>query len=155
VSVGSLYQYFPGKEALVAALVERHQATMWGLFEEKLEHLRTASLEEAARELVRIEIAAHAVDPKLHRVLIEQVPRIGRLEQVNESIRRVEDLIRLNLEARREQIRPENIPLAAFLLVQLVHSITRAAVLDRPDLLKEETLINETTEIVLRYLRKE
>jgi len=25
VSVGSLYQYFPGKEALVAAVIERHQ----------------------------------------------------------------------------------------------------------------------------------
>ena len=25
VSVGSLYQYFPGKEALVAAVAERHQ----------------------------------------------------------------------------------------------------------------------------------
>ena len=32
VSVGSLYQYFPGKEALVAALIERHLDEMTSLF---------------------------------------------------------------------------------------------------------------------------
>lgn len=155
VSVGSLYQYFPGKEALVAALIERHQTTMWTLFEEKLGRLQQLSLEDAARELIQLEIAAHALNPKLHRVLLEQVPRVGRLEHLNEIMRRVEDLIRVNLESRRELIRPRNIPLAAFLLVQLVQSITRAAVLDRPELLKQESLVDETTEIVLRYLRKD
>jgi AcrR family transcriptional regulator len=32
VSVGSLYQYFPNKEALVHALIERHDAAMWAVF---------------------------------------------------------------------------------------------------------------------------
>jgi AcrR family transcriptional regulator len=36
VSVGSLYQYFPSKEALVAALVERHTESMMSLVRHKL-----------------------------------------------------------------------------------------------------------------------
>src|ERR1700733_5846515 len=36
VSVGSLYQYFPSKEALVAALVERHIDEMTSLVRTKL-----------------------------------------------------------------------------------------------------------------------
>ncbi len=32
---------------------------------------------------------AHAVDPALHRVLIEQVPRIGRLERIHDVEQRV------------------------------------------------------------------
>ena len=155
VSIGSLYQYFPGKEALVAALAERQERTMWALFEEKLAHLQQATLEEATRELVRLEIAAHAVNPALYRVFIEQVPRIGRLDKVNEILRRVEDLIRMNLEARRDLICPKNIPLAAFLVVHMVQAVARAAVLDRRELLKDEALVDETTDVVVRYLRKD
>jgi AcrR family transcriptional regulator len=31
VSIGSLYQYFPGKEALVAAVIDRHVEEMMGV----------------------------------------------------------------------------------------------------------------------------
>jgi hypothetical protein len=39
-------------------------------------------IEVAARELVSAGIDAHRVNPKLHRMLAEQVPRTGRLENV-------------------------------------------------------------------------
>jgi len=39
VSVGSLYQYFPGKEALVAAVMEQHAARMQAHIEERLLHV--------------------------------------------------------------------------------------------------------------------
>src|SRR5262245_18451911 len=52
VSVGSLYQYFPGKEALVAALIERHIDEMTSLFASAFERFAALPLTEATRELV-------------------------------------------------------------------------------------------------------
>src|SRR6185437_15341352 len=52
VSVGSLYQYFPSKEALVAALVDRHNEEMRAEVLAALERVRTLPLEQAARAMV-------------------------------------------------------------------------------------------------------
>jgi hypothetical protein len=34
---------------------------------------------EAIRSVIEVMIRAHAVEPELHRVLTEQVPRVGRM----------------------------------------------------------------------------
>jgi AcrR family transcriptional regulator len=84
VSVGSLYQYFPSKEALVAALVERHVDEMTRELAVEINRVIALPLAEAVGRMVELMLRAHAVNPALHRVLIEQVPRIGRLERVHE-----------------------------------------------------------------------
>src|SRR5258708_5826245 len=64
VSIGSLYQYFPGKEALVAALLDQHMEQMAGVIRVELPRLAALPLERAAEETVRLMVAAHSVDPK-------------------------------------------------------------------------------------------
>lgn len=78
VSVGSLYQYFPGKEALVAAVIERHQQEVVETVRGELAEVLSRPVDKAIPGLVAIAIRAHRVDPKLHRVLAEQIPRVGR-----------------------------------------------------------------------------
>ena len=39
-------------------------------------------VEQAVRTLVAVAVKAHRVDPRLHRVLAEQIPRVGKLENV-------------------------------------------------------------------------
>jgi AcrR family transcriptional regulator len=152
VSVGSLYQYFPSKEALVAGLIERHSAEMIAVLEAQFEAFADAPLEVGAREIVGAMLAAHAVDPSLHRVLIEQVPRIGRLERVSDFERRTAELLRAALERRREELRPKNLDLAVFVVVHAVEAITHAAVLTRPETLRDTALRDEIAALVLRYL---
>src|SRR3982751_1734405 len=79
VSVGSLYQYFPGKEALVAAVIERHQREIKQTVHGELEEVLAQPVERAVRRLVAMAVRAHRVDPRLHRVLAEQIPRVGKL----------------------------------------------------------------------------
>ena len=67
VSVGSLYQYFPNKEALVAALVARHNREMLQLLRDALTEMGSRDLATVMRELVRAMVDAHLVDPALHR----------------------------------------------------------------------------------------
>jgi AcrR family transcriptional regulator len=80
VSVGSLYQYYPGKEALVAAVIDRHNQEIMQVVRGALAEVASQPIEKAVRRLVAVAIEAHRVDPKLHRVLAEQIPRTGRLD---------------------------------------------------------------------------
>jgi AcrR family transcriptional regulator len=154
VSVGSLYQYFPSKEALVAALVERHVAQMTQLVKTKLTEVASAPLTVAVRTMIDAMFAAHAVDPKLHKVLIEQVPRVGRLEQVVGVEREVEALVATFLEVRRHDLRPPPARLraAAFVLCHVVEAVTHAAVLQELREPRTREVANELTEMVLLYL---
>lgn len=73
VSIGSLYQYFPNKLALVEAVRQRH-------FDQVLAILITAADQSLPRTrrieaLVEGMIGVHGRYPSAHRVLLEEVPR--------------------------------------------------------------------------------
>jgi AcrR family transcriptional regulator len=152
VSVGSLYQYFPSKEALVAALVERHVAEMTTLVKTKLAEVAAAPLAAACRTMIDAMFEAHAVDPRLHKVLIEQVPRVGRLEQVVGVEREVEALVALFLEARKHELRRNKLAATAFVLCNVVEAVTHAAVLAELEPRRAREVAEELTDMVLRYL---
>ena len=153
VSVGSLYQYFPSKEALVAALIEQHSAEMMRFLEDKA---MTAGLDTPLRNVVRdvVEamVDAHRVNPKLHRVLMEQVPRVGALKRITEIDDMALAMIGAYLEIRKAEIRPKNTKLVAFLLTSIVEAVTHGAVLMHPEYLVEDGLVDETTDVIMRYL---
>src|ERR1043165_2820078 len=71
VSVGSLYQYFPSKEALVVAVIERHNQAILQLVRRVLDGIARLPVEEAVRRVVAVAIEAHGIDPRLHYVLAE------------------------------------------------------------------------------------
>ena len=156
VSIGSLYQYFPGKEALVAAVIDRHNDQVMQVVRQALTNVAARPLEEAVRKLVTVAIEAHRIDPKLHRILTEQIPRTGRLKNVEALNRENFALVRAYLEAHRDEIRAVNLDFAAFLCVTTVESLTHAAVLHRPESLAggaARQFVDEVTRLVVGYLR--
>lgn len=157
VSIGSLYQYFPSKEALVAAVSQRHSHEVLQSVRSALTEIAAHPIEEAVRGLVSIAIDAHRVNPRLHRVLAEEIPRLGRLESVETVNLDAHALIRPYLEAHRDEVDVADLDLAAFICVTVVEALTHTAVLHRPDILNDERaekFVDEVTRLVVRYLRK-
>lgn len=155
VSIGSLYQYFPSKEALVVALIERHNRQLMAVVYAALDEVENAPLQTGVRRLVAAAIAAHRLDPKLHRVLAEQIPRTGALEDVEGFNREAYDLFRAYLERKRAEVRPLDLDLAAFVCITSIEAVTHNAVLHRPEMLADdaaETLVDEAARLVLGYL---
>jgi len=156
VSICSLYQYFPSKEALVAAVVDRHTQELSEVTRNALVKVAARPIEVAAREFVSVAIDAHRVNPKLHGVLAEQIPRVGRLENIEANVRDGYALVRGYLEAHRDEIDVADLDLAAFVVVTAVEALTHAAVLRRPDILTDEKarqFVDDVTRLVVRYLR--
>ena len=153
VSIGSLYQYYPSKEALVAALIARHMERLAALLETKMIEVAAAPVDVAIRTLLSALVDAKTLEPKLQKVLVEQVPRVGRLCKVAQMDKHFEDLLRGYLQRRQAQIRPRNVDAAVFLLVAAGSAITHAIATDRPDHLPMAELVDEAAELVMRYLR--
>lgn len=156
VSIGSLYQYFPSKEALVAAVIDRHKQELMDVARGTLAEVAALPLEQAVRRLVTIAIEAHRFDPKLHRVLAEQIPRTGKLKDVEAFNRQNYALFRSYLQGHRDEIRAVDLEMAAFVCVTSIEALTHSAVLYHPEILTGEApamLIDEATRLVVRYLQ--
>lgn len=154
VSVGSLYQYFPSKEALVAALIDRHNQQVMETVRSELAEAFDKPVEDAVRRLVAIAVKAHQIDPKLHRALSEQIPRVGRLEKIVTFNREYFELFRTYLESRQDEIHVTDLKLAAFVCVTSIEALTHNAVLHHGLVSHEATasLVHEATRLVVGYL---
>ena len=152
VSIGSLYQYFPNKEALVLALIDRHSEEMNAAILKELARVSQLPIAEAVRAVIELTIRAHAIDPQLHRVLTEQVPRIGKLARLRELDNISHRMVAGMLATRRAELAVENLELAAFVLVSAIESIVHRAALLYPEMLRDPGLVDEATRLVTRYL---
>lgn len=152
VSIGSLYQYFPSKEALVAALVDGHVEKMTQVLRRHLQDVAPTSLALSARVLVEGLVAAYRVDPGLHHVLCQEVPKIGELRRVYEFEAQLAELSRGFLRAHEHQIRVKDPDRAVFILVNTVPNLIRASVHGDPEALTDAQLIDDATDLILRYL---
>lgn len=152
VSIGSLYQYFPSKEALVSALVDQHLAQMDACLTELIATSAASTLQENTRMVVGALIAAYRVNPRLHEVLCQEVPKVGELKRVYELEEKLSDAGRRYLLGHKINIRPENLERAMFLLGHAVPPVIRAAVKADPLASEDHELAAELTELVLRYL---
>lgn len=152
VSIGSLYQYFPSKEALVAALVDEHLGRMTAVVTRALDEVTPAELPHNAHVMVSALIAAYRVDPRLHHVLCQEVPKIGELRRIYEFEQTLAEVMRQHLNSLRAQIRHQNIDRAVFLLVNAVPSVIRAAIESDPEGQNDAALADELRDMILRYL---
>src|ERR1700744_1843030 len=156
VSVGSLYPYFSSKEALVAAVIERHQQEIMQTVRGELADVLALPPEQAVRKLVAVAVKAHRVDPRLHRVVAEQIPRVGKLERLAAFNNENYALFRAYLEQHRDELGVDDLELASFVCVTTIEALTHNAVLYFSKMLSAEameTLIDESARLVTGYLR--
>ncbi|WIV53654.1 TetR/AcrR family transcriptional regulator [Amycolatopsis nalaikhensis] len=79
LSIGSLYQYFPNKDAILAELLMRHLDEGSAVTERIQRQELPGPIEEVFRVFVRGAIESHLGDPQLLRLLMEQAPRSTEL----------------------------------------------------------------------------
>jgi AcrR family transcriptional regulator len=152
ISVGSLYQYFPSKEAIAVELARRYRADRLAFVRSQLEAVGEKPVEVVVRALFASFLKAEGIRPELYRVLIEQVLRStsGRKE-----LRGYEEKLEAAVAEALRRVRPastiEDFDLAAFMLVRLVLALVHAAAADRPKY-NTPALASELTKLVVAYL---
>jgi AcrR family transcriptional regulator len=153
VSVGSLYQYFAHRDAILTALQDREFERAVTMMTEILadEHL-TRTPRETVTAVVRGLAALYAEAPGLHRVLTIEGLRVTAAERVHAFDQKVIAIIRHFLEGSRAPLRRKNVEAAAFVAFQSVRATMLATLLERPAGLSLEDVVGEMVDLVMGYL---
>ncbi|NVJ13598.1 TetR family transcriptional regulator [Myxococcus sp. AM010] len=151
ISVGSVYQYFPNKNALLTALHERHHLQMQAVVDRALAAAHGGTLREVIEGVVTAALAVHRAEPRLQRILHVEYPFFERPADVSQSARRLFERTRAVLEAHREQVGRDDLDLATHMVLRMVEALVHSAVLD-PPVAAEGALEAAITEAVEGYL---
>lgn len=153
VSIGTLYQYFPTKEAVVLALAERHSDQEFGALRKILVSAGRLSLAEAARLIIGAVAAMHEVNPALHRILITEVPLSARLGKMRTNDRRATALLRAFLQKRMPGVHNDMLTMRIFVTFHAIEGVIHQALIERPQLLHNESFVLELNHLALAYLQ--
>lgn len=151
ISVGSLYQYFPSKDAIAVELLRRYRESLLGLVGGELGRVEERGLERVVRDLVDALLRAEGIDPALQRVLIEQVLRTSARAEVLGFEERLEDVVADKLRGAASAVPEKDLRVAAFLVVRVVLAVVHAVRVDRTEL-DSNRLRDHVTRLIVRYL---
>jgi AcrR family transcriptional regulator len=155
VSIGTLYQYFPSKEAIAVALLERHIADTDHRLHEWVGHMvaEQHGLRLALRDYVTGMLEMHSGWPRLQHILLEETPLPERVHQAlieaeRRAAKTVAGLLRIYPEIRHPH--PEQ---AGLLVVQTVESLThRFAAHPNDQIISRSSFVDELVRMLGAYL---
>lgn len=157
VSIGTLYQYFPSKEALAVALLERHIAEGMQRLNEWAERgtVERMTLRESLQLFVEGMIELHAERPRLQHILLEETPLPPRVHDAllasdDEAARIVAGLLR-----RHREVRHPRVLQCAVMAVQTVESLTHRFAAHPGHGLPREDFVNELVGMLETYLTRQ
>ena len=150
ISPGSLYQYFPNKEAVLSAVVDAYSAEI----AEQLTAVVTERLDRPPLELMRASyeglLEILEANREYVRLMARELPRARVAPHVDQLERRISELVGAYLAVSRptDRVKPA---VSAWLLVRMVEHLCVQWVLEEPGF-SRETLVEELMHLSAAHL---
>ena len=152
LSVGSLYQYFPNKDAILVELSRAHVNDGVSRLQLFLADQLPAGIEAQLRAAVETTIAVHDGNFGLHRVLFEEAPQPADLR---DDLRRAEDAFTeavATLLVDDPDVHVRDVHLAARLVVTTIESLVHRFITRDPDDVDIDAFADELVRMLMSYL---
>lgn len=152
VSIGSLYQYFPNKDAILVALTRQHLESGLALLAPVMELDHAGSLRTIVRAAVGATMANHRGNPTLHKVLFEEAPRPpSLLADLQYGQEQLVDAVTVMLE-HNAAVRRTNLRLAAWMAVTTIEASVHRRITSSVSDLNAEGYADDLTDMICSYL---
>lgn len=153
ISIGTLYQYFPNKTAILAAVAQREQERIVGRIKEALEQASGSDPEDTARTAIRALLTAFGGRQRFRRkLLLTLLPRFS-----HEFQRQVMEEVFESILGALQTLPPGEAPIldktSGFVLTRALLGAVRSAIVEGSPALSDPALEDELVLLVVCYLR--
>jgi AcrR family transcriptional regulator len=153
ISVGTLYQYFPDKEAILVAMARRELESSGKALIKAISDASADPHTDLARIAIRTLIATFARQRKVRQIVIDTLVAQGFGAELDQNVQKVVQVISGQTErflpGRTEPVSPT----ALFVITRAVNGVLRAASQEQPSLLSTPELEDRLVLLVEGYLR--
>jgi AcrR family transcriptional regulator len=153
VSIGTLYEFFPSKESIVAALTERHLTRLVTEVSEGLEVALGLEERKAAELLIRRIVDAVSSDRELYKVLLRQAPFLQRLPAARQATAALFDLGRMAGERARRRVNLPNLEADTWLIGHMVQSAVLEIAFLEEGTMDRRLLTDELVRLTFRMIQ--
>jgi AcrR family transcriptional regulator len=153
VSIGSLYEFFPSRNAILATLAERRLALLAQVVQAALEEAASLDADAAVRLLIRRLVDAVSADRALFRVLLRETPALRDLPQTQRAAAAFFELGQLAAARAGAQVDLPDPSADVWLIGRMVaHGVLEIALAGAaaPD---RDALVEELARLTFRMLR--
>ena len=150
-SIGTLYQYFADKEAIVAALAERERDKVLASIVKALHTIDSGDFEGVVREIVRTLVGSFAKRRRARKIILMTMLKRWQFTPEKQGTSVIEQMM-VNAGGRGHNTgaRPMT-PTAAFVLTRAFMGAIRAAVLENSPYLETKEFEDELVHLVLQF----
>ncbi len=148
----ALYGHFRNKEELWRAAADRVFRRFNAELRQALERNADKCAKTRMAAMIRAYVHYAAKQPALHKVIIEQVPREGKLADALGISQRLGEMLFDDLRQRYTGLDPQRVRLAAFVLETTIEALTHRAVIEGPNWLKTGQIQKEAHALLGPYL---
>ena len=154
VSVGTLYQYYPNKMAILAAVARRARSATALDVIEQIESIASSTFEDTARQIVQILIKAYSPPHRERQLTLLMMLIRLEYDDPSKPIDKVAETMSAKIGSVLKIEQP-NSEIASFVLVHAIMGVIRTALLQSPDFLGEQEFEDQVVNLILGLLGRQ
>jgi len=152
ISVGTLYQYFPNKEAILVAMARNELANDEACVIKVLTEPHQDGEPDVVRRAIRVLISLHSKRREVRRLAFETLVSEGLGDELAKAVQKVAQTV----SAESHRLLPERAapitPVSLFVITRAISGVLRAASQEQSPLLGTLEFENELVKLVQSYV---
>lgn len=155
VSIGSLYQYFPTKDAIFSFMMERYVRSQTEMVDKiLLERKQSRDLKETVRIIISAIMESKIKQSRFQKMFAEKVLSFAGYESLHKQDEHLIAVFEKYLEPFGDEVRKENLDISLYFVIQSVKVLPIAILYQDRIKLQDPRVTEELIELVYRYMKK-
>ena len=153
VSIGTLYQYFPNKQAILIAIAKRELNNVTQVIIDNISAKPPTDDTESARAIVQALLKAFGGRQRMRKVLIEALIANGLFDELTNPIEKIVQTILSKQSQLPNDVSeaPTPAPISLYVMTRAIIGTIRAAVMEQSVYLNTECFENELVGLILYF----